>query len=117
MLFIEAPANDEQLRKIPQLFSRPCLANMAVPHPDLDLKGLGDIGYRIALYPLVTLVGALDGCTRMCKSLLANGRMEDVRTWPFDLEAVNQFLGIEKYRDIERRFAASLLKEGEKCVK
>jgi 2,3-dimethylmalate lyase len=117
VLFIEAPANEEQLRQIPQLFSKPCLINMALPHPDLDVKALGEIGYRVALYPLVTLVGALDGCIRMCKSLLANGKMEDIGTWPFDLEGLNHFLGIENYRDIEERFASSLEKGGEKCVK
>ncbi len=117
VLFIEAPTNEEQLRQIPQLFSKPCLINMALPRPNLDVKALGEIGYRIALYPLVTLVGALDGCIRMCKSLLAHGKMESIGTWPFDLEALNQFLGIEKYRDIERRFASSLVKGGEKCVK
>jgi 2-methylisocitrate lyase-like PEP mutase family enzyme len=90
---------------------------MALPNPDLDVKALGEIGYRIALYPLVTLVGALDGCTRMCKSLLAHGKMEDIGPRPFDIEALNQFLGIEKYRDIERRFASSLAKAGEKCAK
>jgi 2,3-dimethylmalate lyase len=117
VLFIEAPANEEQLRKIPQLFSKPCLINMALPHPGLDVKMLGDIGYRIAIYPLVTLVGALDGCIRMCKSLLAQGKMDDIRTWPFDLEALNQFLGIEKYREIERRFASSVAKEGDECAR
>ncbi len=107
VVFIEAPADETQLRKIPQLFSEPCLINMAVPYPGLNLKSLEEIGYRVALYPLVTLLGALEGSIRMCKSLMEEGRMEDVETWPFDFEALHEFLGIEKYRDIEKRFASS----------
>ena len=110
VLFIEAPTSEEQLRRIPQQFSTPCLINMALPYPGLYFKVLEEIGYHIALYPLATVIGALDGCIRMCKQLLTDGRMEDVEKWPFDLEGLNEFIGIEKYREIEKRFTSRSVK-------
>jgi 2-methylisocitrate lyase-like PEP mutase family enzyme len=113
VLFIEAPSDADQIGHIPKLLPKHCLMNMALGYPDMDMEVLERLGYRIALYPVVTLVGVLRGCIEMCQSLLSKGMMEDSSTWPLDFDGMNRLLGIEKYKDIESKFAVRPSEEGQ----
>jgi 2-methylisocitrate lyase-like PEP mutase family enzyme len=113
VLFIEAPSDPDQIARVPKLLSKHCLINMALGYPDIDLEYLERLGYRIALYPIVTVVGTLRGCVEMCQSLLSKGKMEDPSTWPLDFDGMNRLLGIEEYKAIESKFAVKPLKEGQ----
>jgi 2-methylisocitrate lyase-like PEP mutase family enzyme len=62
------------------------------------------MGYRIALYPLVTLIGTIGGCLKMCKSLFEEGRLENAGI-PFNFKELHEFLGLEKFRELEQRYS------------
>jgi len=105
VLFIEAPATDEQVRQIPRNFSKPCLLNKAHSAHDLSLKTLEEMGYAIVIFPSATLLGAIEGSFRMCKSLLEEGKQMPVKDLPGGPGGLNQFFGLERYRELERKFS------------
>jgi 2-methylisocitrate lyase-like PEP mutase family enzyme len=103
ILFIEAPADEEQMRKIPKLFEKPCLMNMALGVPGIDQKTLEEMGYAVVIYPLVTMVGAIEGAMQMCTALLEEGRQPKTSGLTSSLEQLSRFLGLDKIEELERK--------------
>jgi 2-methylisocitrate lyase-like PEP mutase family enzyme len=103
ILFIETLSTEEQLRKIPPLFSKPCLINMAFLWQKRNLKELEEMGYAIAIYPVVTLQGAIDGAFRMCKALSEKGRPLEVVNTDFEFDQLNKLLGLDRYKELENK--------------
>jgi 2-methylisocitrate lyase-like PEP mutase family enzyme len=61
IIFLEAPETEAEMRKFCRAMRRPCLANM-VPGgktPILPAPQLADIGYKLALYPVMLLSSAI----------------------------------------------------------
>ncbi|MGD0623667.1 MAG: isocitrate lyase/PEP mutase family protein [Thermodesulfobacteriota bacterium] len=104
VIFIEAP-DRKQMGKIPLRLSKPCLLNVPFPIQDISVKAIEEMGYRIALYPLVTLIGTIGGCLKMCKTLFEEGRLENAGM-PFSFRELHQFLGLDKFRDLEQKFTS-----------
>jgi len=104
IIFIEAP-NEKQIVKIPKLISRPCLLNMALPNQKLKNEDIENMGYSLVLYPAITLLGTIGGCIQMMKQLNENGNMQLPAEVDFDFAHLNDFLGLEKYRNLEQKFS------------
>lgn len=105
IIFIEAP-DRKQMEKIPQHFSKPCLLNVPFSNQDIGVKDIREMGYKIALFPLLTLIGTISGCLAVCKTLLEEGRLDNSAI-PFDLEALHHFLGLQRFRDLEQKYAGN----------
>ena len=103
VLFVESLSNEDQMRRIPRLLSRPCLINMAFLWQKKDLKEVEEMGYTVAIYPVITLQGAIDGAFRMCKSLSEEGRPQEQHGALFDVDQLNTLLGLDKYKDLEKK--------------
>jgi 2-methylisocitrate lyase-like PEP mutase family enzyme len=61
IIFLEAPESIDEMRHFCSAIRKPCMANM-VPGgktPILPLKGLQEIGYKLALYPVMLLSCAI----------------------------------------------------------
>ena len=104
ILFIEAP-NPEQMREIPSRMTIPCLYNMALPNDDIKIKDIEDMGYAMVIYPTMTLHAAIGGCLKMCNSLLEEGIYRGSKDMPFSFDQLNEFLGLDKYGELDRKFA------------
>jgi 2-methylisocitrate lyase-like PEP mutase family enzyme len=104
IIFIEAP-DRTQMKKIPQLFPKPCMLNIPFPNREISLRDVREMGYRIALFPLITLIGTITGCLKICKELLEEGRYDQVEI-PFDLKKLHEFLGLGFYRELEQKHLA-----------
>ncbi len=102
VLFIEAP-DQRQMEKIPAAFSKPCMLNIPFPTREIGLEDVRKMGYRIALFPLVTLIGTIAGCLRTCTALLREGRQDDGGI-PFDLQGLHQFLGLGCMKAMEEKY-------------
>lgn len=101
VLFIEAPATEAEIRLIPQRFSLPCLLNKSHSGQDIGLKVLEEMGYAVVIFPSLSLLGAIEGSYRMCKLLMEEGVQQPVKDMPFGPGKLNQFLGLDKYRELE----------------
>jgi 2-methylisocitrate lyase-like PEP mutase family enzyme len=104
VLFIEAPS-PRQMKGVPLRFSKPCLLNMPFPNREITLKAIEKMGYRIALYPTITLLGAISGSIRMCKLLIGEDKFQRPDNIPSDFEELHRFLGLDKFKELERKFA------------
>jgi 2-methylisocitrate lyase-like PEP mutase family enzyme len=61
IIFLEAPESEDEMRRFCKAMTRPCMANM-VPGgktPILPPPELQDIGYKLAVYPLMLLSSAI----------------------------------------------------------
>jgi 2,3-dimethylmalate lyase len=103
VLFVESLSTEEEVRTIPQLFPKPCLINMAFLGQKRSAKEVEDMGYAVAIYPVITLQGAMEGAFRMCRKLSEKGKPIDISDTRFDGEELNKLLGFEKYKELEKK--------------
>ncbi len=68
VLFIEAPS-EKHFSQIPGLFNKPCLINVAMPDPRITIKDLDEMGYAMAIFPGIALLGATEGAHELCDRL------------------------------------------------
>ena len=102
VIFVEAP-DRRQMEKIPPNLSKPCLLNIPFPNQNISVKDVQEMGYRIALFPLVTLIGTIGGCLKMCKALFEEGRLDNAGI-PFSFKELHDFLGLGRFRDLEQKY-------------
>jgi 2-methylisocitrate lyase-like PEP mutase family enzyme len=80
IIFLEAPESIDEMRHFCSAIRKPCMANM-VPGgktPILPLQGLQEIGYKLALYPVMLLSCAIAAM----RSALTALRPESNLPWP-----------------------------------
>jgi 2,3-dimethylmalate lyase len=106
VLFVESLSTEEEVRTIPQVFPNPCLINMAFLGQKRSAKEVEDMGYAIAIYPVITLQGAMEGAFRMCRKLSEKGKPIDISDTRFDVEELNKLLGFEKYKELEKKVSS-----------
>lgn len=61
IIFLEAPEAEDEMRRFCEAMNKPCMANM-VPGgktPILPPKGLQEVGYKLALYPVALMTSAI----------------------------------------------------------
>jgi len=104
IIFIEAP-NEKQIDKIPKLISSPCLLNMALPNQNLKNEDIKAMGYAVVIYPAITLLGMIGGCVQIMKQLEEKGNMVVPSEFNFDFAQLNNFLGLEKYKNLEQKYS------------
>ncbi len=102
IIFVEAP-DRTQMEKIPCHFSKPCMLNVPFPNPAIGLKDIREMGYKIALFPLVTLIGTIAGCFKTCMALLQEGR-QDTAGIPFNFQELHEFLGLGQFKRMEGKY-------------
>jgi 2,3-dimethylmalate lyase len=102
VIFVEAP-DRKHMEKIPSKFTQPSLINIPFSNQDISVKAIEKMGYKVALYPLVTLIGTIGGCLKTCKALIEEGRLETAGM-PFNFKELHEFLGLGKFRNLEEHF-------------
>lgn len=108
VLFPEALANEDEMRRACQGLDRPVMANMADGGltPILSAEALRDIGYAFAIYPSLTSLAAADAMTRALTALKTNGRYDGPEDPPlFDFKGFCSLIGFEDVWAFERKWA------------
>jgi 2-methylisocitrate lyase-like PEP mutase family enzyme len=75
LIFIEAPADMAQVERIAREVTAPRMINM-ISHsitPMMSAQQLEQLGFRLAIYPLVTMVSAMDGMLQALRALRVDG--------------------------------------------
>jgi 2-methylisocitrate lyase-like PEP mutase family enzyme len=101
LLFVEAPRDLDQLAQIPKLVKGPALVNIAPKTPYLNIRKYEEMGYRLAIYPAISITAVYAALRDKLAELKTKGMNNDGGHGgvPFD-ELVN-FLGLSKYRKLE----------------
>ncbi|TXT59770.1 MAG: 2,3-dimethylmalate lyase [Promethearchaeota archaeon] len=74
ILFLDAPRTKNQVKKIPKLIKeKPLLINLSPKTPNFSKKELEDMGYKIAIYPGVSLAATVLSCMEDLNELKETG--------------------------------------------
>jgi 2-methylisocitrate lyase-like PEP mutase family enzyme len=105
ILFIEAPVKKSQVEDIPRLFTTvPMLLNLAPLTPNFTKDEISGMGYAVVIYPGACLAGAITGCTNELKHIRETGKQHDFSQWAQSFQALNQFLQVPYFRELEEKY-------------
>jgi carboxyvinyl-carboxyphosphonate phosphorylmutase len=110
MLFIEAPENEEECAVIGRSFADvPLLFNWADSGktPPLPLARIRDLGYRLVIYPISTLLAATHAMQAVVATIKRDGTPTAYAAEMPTFTEFNDFIGLPHYRDLEARFGAA----------
>ena len=104
IIFLEAPTSEDEMRRFCAEIGRPTMANMidGGRTPILPIDQLGDIGYRLAAYPLVLLSAAIGAMQRTLDALRPDAGA--ARTTDLTFEQLQAAVGFPAYWDAEERY-------------
>lgn len=108
VLFVEAPRNVEEMKRIVELLpERPLMIN-TVPvggkTPVLSVKELESMGFKIAHFPGVAWTAAIKAMQRVLKELMERGSLESVADEMVSFQEMFEVVGLSDYRALEKKF-------------
>lgn len=106
ILFIEAPRDKEFLLSLPNLFSKPLLANMVEggKSPLINVSELSSSGYKIAIYPVSSLFVTAYVTTKLMTSLKEQGTTEAMLSEMVRFEEFTDIVGLPELRSLEKKY-------------
>jgi 2-methylisocitrate lyase-like PEP mutase family enzyme len=105
--FIEAPMTREELKDIPIRVKAPCLTNVSGPAsktPALTTRELQQLGYKIGIYPALTVAPVLYGIRRALKVLKEEGIGWNPSEPAGPLELFGA-VGLKEWNELERKYS------------
>ena len=110
MLFIEAPVGREQVARVAQHFKGvPLLYNMAASGktPDLDAKELGQLGFKLAIFPNWVILAAIPAMQSVLRELKAKGGVADIRGRVATFKEFTEIAGLPEIQVLEERYGVA----------
>lgn len=107
MLFIEAPVGRAEVERVAQHFKGvPLLYNMAASGktPDLPADELGQLGFRLAIYPNWIILAAIPAMQALLRELKAKGSIADVRGKVTTFKEFTEIAGLPEIQQLEERY-------------
>lgn len=97
LCFVEAPRTRDDLARVAREVSFPQLANMLVggTTPILSANELQELGFKIMVCPVSTLLSSAFAIKRVAESLLSTGRVDAHETEMISFEQLKQLLGMD----------------------
>jgi 2,3-dimethylmalate lyase len=108
LLFIEAPQSEAEAAEIARAFPGvPLLFNWAEggKTPAMPLDRLRDLGYRIVIFPISTLLAATKAVRAALAEIRTTGTPLRLMEELVPFGEFNEMIGLGEIREIERRFA------------
>src|SRR5947207_3297315 len=102
--FIEAPQSREELERIPREVSRPLLVNMLSGGvtPILTVDELGQMGYKIVVCPIESLLVTGAAVLALIERLKTTGRV-DATPGMLSFDQIKQLLGLDEFLNLRPR--------------
>ena len=106
IMFIEAPKNKEEMRTICKEVPGDKIANIVEGGitPNLSMKELSEIGYKLAVYPLTVMSSAVKAMTNSLNLLMKD---EDRSGLLLDFSDLRQKIGFDDYYEISSKYETS----------
>ncbi|MFL6480084.1 MAG: oxaloacetate decarboxylase [Nitrososphaera sp.] len=107
VIFVEAPRSVEELKKVADEIDAPLVANMIEDGvtPNLPATELLKLGYRVAVFPLSALYCATFAMREVLTELRNTGATRDARNMMVTFKDFNQFMDLDRFIDLEKRYA------------
>lgn len=107
IIFLEAPESEDEMRRFCAAMKKPCMANMVHggKTPILPPDQLARLGYRLAVYPIVTLSAAITAMQTALEAIKpgSNTRLPPMVSFP----EMQKVVGFPAYWDQETRYRAA----------
>jgi 2-methylisocitrate lyase-like PEP mutase family enzyme len=106
IIFLEAPETEDEMRRFCSAMKKPCLANMVLggKTPVLSPSKLQEIGYKLALYPVMLLSSSISAMQATLEGLKPGSKTPQPPAISFgDLQGV---VGFPDYWSRETRYQA-----------
>jgi 2-methylisocitrate lyase-like PEP mutase family enzyme len=105
--FIEAPQGRAELERIPREVKYPLLVNMLTGGvtPILPVDELGQLGYKIVVCPIESLLVAGAAIQRLIQALLTRGRCDLPAAEMMTFDQVKDLLGLNEVLELPRLLA------------
>lgn len=103
--FIEAPQSLKELETIPQRVKHPLFVNMLTGGvtPILPVKDLEQLGYKIVVCPIESLMVCARAMRDLCETWKTTGRVDRLASEAMSFDAVKKLLGVEEYLKVRER--------------
>ncbi len=106
VIFVESPLSVEEMEKIPKLVNAPCLINMAGPAsktPALQSEELRQMGYKIAIYPSISMDAVITSIRSALRRLKEEGISWDMK----NIVGPQKFfeaMGLDVWKGYEKKY-------------
>lgn len=106
VLFFEAPADVDEMRKVGETFDAPLMANMVEGGvtPVLTPKELADLGFQVAIFPAAGFLAATEALSRVYRALRDEGSSSAANTPLHPFKDFNALMGFDEVIDFESRY-------------
>lgn len=108
ILFVEAPQTKDEIAQIARAFPNvPLLFNWAEggKTPPVALDELKELGYRIVIFPISTLLAAANAVRAVLAEIKAEGTPRRIFPDRAPFQQFNEMIGLAEIQDLEKRFA------------
>lgn len=106
VIFVEAPASEEELRHVARQLHKPLLANMVEggKTPLIPAQQLQEMGYSIVIYPNSVTRVIAKAAGEFYRELKATGTTTGYATRMLQFDELNQVLGLAYIRQLEQKY-------------
>src|SRR6266446_5214734 len=103
--FIEAPQSLRELEEIPKRVKHPLFVNMLSGGvtPILPVKDLEQLGYKIVVCPIESLMVCARAMRDLCEAWKASGRVDQIATKAMSFGEVKELLGVESFLNVRAK--------------
>jgi 2,3-dimethylmalate lyase len=103
--FIEAPESRAELEEIPKRVKHPLFVNMLTGGvtPILSVKELEQLGYKIVVCPIESLMVCARAMRDLCEAWKNTGRVDKLATQAMSFAEVKKLLGVEEFLKLRER--------------
>lgn len=100
--FVEAPQSVDELEKVAREVDHPLFANMLSggATPILTVSELGQIGYKIAVAPIESLLVCASAMRKLCDTWKTEGRVDHLIKDTIGFGEVKKLLGVEQFLNL-----------------
>ena len=103
--FIEAPQSLAELEQIPKRVKYPLFVNMLSGGvtPILPVKDLEQLGYRIVVCPIESLMVCARAMRTLCETWKKTGRVDRLATEAMSFDEIKKLLGLEEFLSLREK--------------
>jgi 2-methylisocitrate lyase-like PEP mutase family enzyme len=107
ILFVESPESEDEMRRIGGAFDLPLVANMVERGrtPVLSRADLESIGYKLAIFPVTSLLAAVQAMSAVYQTFKEEGSSANSRVPLYDFADLSKLMGFEDVWAFEKRYA------------
>jgi 2-methylisocitrate lyase-like PEP mutase family enzyme len=105
LVYVEAPDSEELLESLPERIGHPLVINMLTGGrtPARSIDELRSYGYKLAIYPIETILVSASVIQDLVHELLTVGRLDGLKDRMLSFQSIQDILGLPSILDIRSR--------------